>query len=49
MCRHSRSKAAVEALLRQLPRRTHIEINACAPRKRNLNPPLVHKQRCVVA
>jgi hypothetical protein len=40
-----RSKASIKALVRQLPRRTHIEINACAP----LNPLLVRKQRCVVA
>ncbi len=28
---HSRSKASIKALVRQLPRRTHIEMNACAP------------------
>jgi len=46
---HSRSKASIKALVRQLPRRTHIEMNPCAPRKLDLNPPLVHKQRCVAA
>jgi hypothetical protein len=34
---HSRSKASIKALVRQLPRRTHIEINAGASRK--LDPP----------
>ncbi len=29
---HSRSKASTKALVRQLPRRTDIEINACAAR-----------------
>jgi hypothetical protein len=32
----SRSKASIKALVRQLPRRTHIEINACASRKLDL-------------
>jgi hypothetical protein len=45
----SRSKASIKALVRQLPRRTHIEINAYAARELNLDAPLVHKQRCVVA
>ncbi len=30
---HSRSKASIRALVRQLPGRTHIEINACGRRK----------------
>jgi hypothetical protein len=41
MLGHGRSKASIKALVRQLPRRTHIEINACAARGLNLNAPLV--------